>query len=107
VTQTSDGSLALAGGESYLVGTGRVAPRVNSAWLVNTDGSGNVEFARTFEEESLGFDRDDRIGVNSIHQTEDDGFVPAGVDVPGLADKDSFLIKTDSNGNLVVQRDVR
>ncbi len=85
--KTSDGGFALAG----LTGPGGLG---RDAWLVKTDSTGKAEWNQTYG----GSDND---WINSIVQTNDDGYVLAGFTRSfGAGISDFWLIKTDANGNM-------
>jgi parallel beta-helix repeat protein len=97
VIQTSDGGYAMAGyTESFGLGD-RPAHYSNidlryNFWLVKTDYAGNLQWSRTFGETG---DNE----ANSLVQTDDGGYVVAGVTRPsGLYGYVTLLIKTDSLG---------
>jgi hypothetical protein len=102
VVQTADGGYALAGyTASYGAGD-------YDFWLVKTDSSGNALWNQTYgagpqvEEGNLliGFLGDDE--ARSVIQTDDGGFVLAGYTWSfGAGESDGWLIKTDSDGNMV------
>jgi len=88
VIQTADGGYAL-GGSTESFGSGS-----RDAWLIKTDENGDEEFNRTFGGQD--FER-----ANSVAQTSDGGFVLAGQTgvVGSKHGSNSWIIKTDSNGN--------
>uniref|UniRef100_A0A7C4TES9 T9SS type A sorting domain-containing protein n=1 Tax=candidate division WOR-3 bacterium TaxID=2052148 RepID=A0A7C4TES9_UNCW3 len=68
-------------------------------YLIRTDSSGDTLWTKTFDNCS-----DDDVGY-SIACTWDNGFVLAGYTTPQvLSDKDIWLIKIDSTGNILWQR---
>ncbi len=91
VQQTRDGGYILVGF------TNSSGAGSDDAWLIKTDGDGNMEWNKT-----LGGSGSD--GVSAVHQTSDGGYILAGgTDAPcffGLASsQDAWLLKTDANGN--------
>jgi len=83
---TSDGGFALAG-ETGSFGAGGF-----DFWLVKTDGSGNIEWSRTY-----GGAKSDR--ANSIVQTSDGGYTLAGSTSSfGAGEYDFWLVKTNEQG---------
>jgi hypothetical protein len=91
VKQTSDGGYIIAGMTSSF-GVGGV-----DVYLVKTDASGNLLWQKTYG--GGGYD----IG-NSVQQTSDDGYVIAGSISFGAGDLDVYLLKTDSSGKQLWQR---
>ncbi len=89
VQQTADGGYIIAGNTySYSPGVGD-----RYAYLVKTDGEGNLEWHRTF-----GGEQDD--SVHSVRQTADGGYIIAGYTyAPGVGGADAYLVKTDGEGN--------
>jgi len=87
VLQTSDGGYIIAGDtDSYGAGEYDV-------YLVKTDSAGDTLWTRTYGE---GYDE----AGSSVQQTNDGGYIVAGeISLPGVADIDIYLIKTDSTGH--------
>jgi uncharacterized delta-60 repeat protein len=89
VQQTSDGGYIVAGHRS-------TSPSfVYDFLLIKTDTNGNLQWAKTYEEASGGD------YAYSVQQTSDGGYIVAGYKhYFSAGDRDIFLIKTDTNGNL-------
>jgi hypothetical protein len=89
VVQTSDGGYAVAG-RTYGIGAG-----LSDFYLVKTDENGNMMWNQTYG----GTENDAPL---SMIQTSDGGFAIAGYtdSFVGAGDRDGWLIKTDSNGNV-------
>jgi hypothetical protein len=88
VQQTKDGGFILAG--MINPWTGPTTAGATDAWLLKTDGLGNKEWSKTFDETTFEW-------IYSVQQTNDDGFILAGV--TNVTNSDAWLIKTDSIGN--------
>jgi hypothetical protein len=87
VQQTSDGGYIMAG-YTYSFGAGG-----SDIFLIKTDASGNVQWAKTY-----GGTNNKR--AYSVRQTSDGGYIVAGWTFSfGAGNGDFFLIKTDANGN--------
>jgi hypothetical protein len=95
VQQTTDGGYMLAG---YTRSFGWACPNL---WLVKTDENGDSVWSRTFGGSS---NNDDE--CFSAQQTSDGGYILAGYTKTGYYGwmLDVWLVKTDSNGNLVWDR---
>jgi hypothetical protein len=89
VQQTSDGGYILAGG-TWSFGAGSY-----DIFLIKTDANGNVQWDKTYG----GMHGD---YASSVHQTSDGGYIVAGyTESFAESGKDIFLIKTDTNGNII------
>jgi len=87
VQQTSDGGYIVAGGTDSFGADGEV-------FLLKTDASGNLQWARTFRGSYVGY-------AYSVQQTSDGGYIVAGwAFFVGAESTDVFLLKTDTNGNI-------
>lgn len=92
VQQTSDGGFILAGQ------TGSFGAGKSELWLIKTDGEGKMLWNRTFG--GSGSD-----GGASVQQTSDGGFILLGeTESFGVGGPDFWLIKTDTEGNMVWNR---
>ena len=88
VQQTSDGGYIVAG-VTWSFGAGSY-----DVFLLKTDASGNLQWAKTFGES-------DYEEAYSVQQTSDGGYILAGVTSSfGAGDYDVFLLKTDANGDI-------
>jgi len=95
IIETSDGGLIFVGrcgtgGESCGTGFGG-----NDLYLVRTDSDGNAIWAKSYggASDDFGF---------SVKETSDNGFIVVGqTNSQGSGGSDIWLIKTDSNGNIV------
>jgi len=88
LVKTSDGGYALAG-NTYSFGAGD-----SDFWLIKTDGSGNVEWNRTYG--GAGYDL-----ASSLVQTSDGGYgLAGGTRSLGFGNSDVWLVKTDDSGNM-------
>jgi hypothetical protein len=87
--QTVDGGFVLAGGTTSFGGGDR------DLWLIKTDPSGNMEWDQTYG------GSDEETTPYGLVQTSDGGFALAGRTFPfGGHFCDSWLVKTDSYGNM-------
>jgi len=88
---TNDGGCIISG-YTYSYGTEKI-------WILKLDSSGNIEWQRTY-----GGNHIDESG-NSIHQTDDGGFIVAGSTWSfGAGDGDYCVLKLDSSGDIEWQR---
>ncbi len=88
VQQTTDGGYIVAGQ------TGSFGAGLYDIILLKLDGSGNVQWAKTF-----GGSSDDY--AYSVQQTTDGGYIVAGFTASfGAGSADFFLLKTDPNGDI-------
>jgi hypothetical protein len=95
VNKVSDGGFAFAGyTQASFAGD-------DNAWLVKTDGSGNLVWERLFG--TIATSPEDIPGclqqAKDALLTSDGGYLLAGYMHPGGADSDAWLIKTDGDGN--------
>ena len=91
VQQTSDGGYII-GGETNSYGAGDY-----DVYLVKTNSNGDLLWEKTFG--GNGIDRG-----TSVQQTSDDGYVIAGVTTSYGASGDVYLVKTNSDGELLWQK---
>ncbi len=88
VQQTTDGGYIVAG-ETHSFGAGSF-----DILLLKLDGSGNVQWAKTFGGDTIDL-------AYSVQQTTDGGYIVAGGTYSfGAGGYDLFILKTDANGNI-------
>ena len=91
VQQTSDGGYILAGYTETMMGK-------RDGYLIKTNKDGNKLWERTF-----GGRRDEIF--YSVQQIRDGGYIMAGrTESRGAGRNDAYLIKTDSNGNMIWEK---
>jgi ribosomal protein S11 len=89
IQQTSDGGYIVA------CGTDSLGVGFSDAFLVKTDASGNIIWAKTYGGTSYDW-------ASSAQQTSDGGYIVAGGTRSfGAGGDDIFLIKTDASGNII------
>ncbi len=96
IVQSSDGGYALAG-QTYSFGAGN-----RDMYLVKTDSTGDLQWSKTFGGVGDEF-------ASSIVKNSDGGYTLAGftnsygvgATIYGLGEGDMYLVRTDSNGNLL------
>jgi len=92
VVQTDDGGYALAGFTDSL-GAG-----LSDMWLVKTDGTGNMQWGRTYG--GTGYEE-----ARSVVKTIDGGYALGGFTGSfGVGDYDMWLVRTDGFGNMFWSR---
>ena len=87
IQNTNDGGYIIAGETNALSG-------MSDVYLIKTDENGNEQWNRTFGGEGYQ-------SACSIQQTDDSGFIVAGITDSAGFDYDVYLIKTDSFGNQI------
>lgn len=88
VEQTKDTGYIIVG-STYSYGNGQ-----SDIWLVKTDTSGNLKWSKTFGDTSFDFGY-------AVQQTNDDGYVIAGITyASAVSMPDIWIIKTDQSGNV-------
>ena len=88
VRQTADGGFIIAGSRRFF------SARNSDVYLLKTDSNGNETWSKTFGGAYNDYG-------NSVQQTDDGGFIIAGLTRSyGAGKSDVYLLKTDSNGNL-------
>ncbi|HDG68557.1 MAG TPA: hypothetical protein ENG11_05375 [candidate division Zixibacteria bacterium] len=91
VRQTADGGYIIAGFSSSPTDSGDI-------YLIKTDNEGNVIWERVYEDDYI------TIG-NQVVQTSDGGYAVIGSTIPAEgAPGDVYLLKTDSEGNILWSR---
>ncbi len=110
VQPTFDGGYILAGNT---VSSGKESKDYwHIAWLIKTDSRGNEIWNRTFFGGKSYFNdwyygdggdiSDYSVGIASVHQMRDGGYILAGANVPYIVGYScAWLMKTDSNGNVI------
>jgi len=86
LVQTSDGGYVLAGSSNSLQNGG--------VWIVKTDANGNVMWNKTHGRPTVG--SSGQLSAQSVIETSDGGYA-----LTGIGDYDFWLIKTDSNGDIL------
>jgi hypothetical protein len=90
---TSDGGYILAGNTNQGTGGGTQGSDV---WLVKTDGTGNMEWQKTYDggDSDVSWSRD-------VYQTSDGGYIIYALTLSyGAGRTDVWIIKTDANGDI-------
>lgn len=91
IMPTSDSGYIIAGETSSFGKSNR------DAWLIKTDANGNEEWNQTFD----GYDGSYSDEAHSAKQTDDGGYIIAGEKTNLGGSISIWLIKTDSNGNMI------
>ncbi len=100
IQQTTDGGYILGGySDSRASGDKTGANKgSNDYWIVKLNGTGNIVWEKT-----IGGNSDDRL--QSIQQATDGGYIITGVHSFNYGQGDVWLIKTDPNGNTVLENE--
>ena len=94
LVMASDGGYAIAGHATSIYSSS-IYSTDRDFWLIKTDANGNMEWNQTYAENRLDY-------ASSVVETSDGGFAIAGVAwyFPNMPIGNSWLVKTDANGNL-------
>jgi len=102
VQQTSDGGYIVAGG-SIDCGSGSSCPPLTGrscAIVEKLDPAGRLTWARVYQAGFVGS------GINQIRQTADGGYIAAGVFTDANQNSGALLLKLDSGGTVLWQKDL-